>query len=76
MLSRKLLDALQRLALMEATWTISMVDSYYQQALKLRALGLVEFKPRYVRRSKYRGQPNGYDVVMTPAGMQSLGKKP
>ena len=54
------------------TWTITMVPAYYASAVKLQDLGLVEFRPRLVKRGKYRGQPDGYDVVLTAAGTQAL----
>jgi len=70
-LTKTLVNTLRTLAA-GPTWTITMVDDYYASALKLKKLGLVEFKPRLVRGGKYRGRPNGYDVVVTAAGMQLL----
>ena len=58
------------------TWTITMANDYYASALKLKKLGLVAFKPRVVKRGKYRGQPNGFDVVVTAAGQLALEKVP
>lgn len=49
-----------------------MVDDYYQDALRLEKLGLVRFEPRLKQRGKFRGQPNGYDVHVTPAGLDAL----
>ena len=55
-----------------AIWLFTMVDSYYQAALKLEKLGLVEFKPRHSKRGKFRGQSNGYAVIATPVGRTLL----
>lgn len=74
MLPKNLAEALRSLAA-GPTWTITMVDDYYTKALKLEKLGLVKFKPRLRARGKYRGQPYGYDVVVTTAGMKLLGGK-
>lgn len=71
-LTKTLKTALRQLAAAEKTWTITMVDSYYQAASKLEKLGLVRFEPRLIQRGKYRGGPNGYDVVVTSAGKVAL----
>lgn len=73
LLTKTLAEALRTLAA-GPTWTITMVDDYYTSALKLKKLGLVEFKPRFIKRGKYRGQPNGFDVVVTAAGTRALKK--
>jgi hypothetical protein len=70
-LTKTLAEALRTLSA-GPTWTITMVDNYYASALKLKKLGLVEFKPRFIKRGKFRGQPNGYDVVVTAAGRRAL----
>ena len=70
-LTKTLAEALRSLSA-GPTWTITMVDDYYAKALKLEKLGLVEFKPRFLKRGKYRGQLNGYDVVVTAAGRRAL----
>lgn len=76
MITKTLAEALRTLAA-GPTWTITMVDDYYASALKLKKLGFVEFKPRYVKRGKYHGQPNGFDVIVTAAGIEQLrGTKP
>lgn len=71
-LTRALWEALLQLAAVPSTWTITMVDTYYSAACKLEKLGLVEFRPRYVQRGKYRGMPNGYDVIASRAGRALL----
>ncbi len=71
-LTKKLANALRMIAAVDTTWTITMVEDYYADALKLAKLGLVEFKPLFKQRGKYRGAPNGYYVIATPAGKQKL----
>lgn len=72
-LPKALREALRQLG-SGPTWTITMVEAYYQAALKLEKLGLVKFKPRYVQRGKFRGMLNGYDVVVRRAGRALLQK--
>lgn len=71
-LTQPLKEALRQIAAVDGTWTITMAESYYQAARKLEKLGLVEFKPRYVKRGKFRGQPNGYVVIATTVGKALL----
>lgn len=68
MLAKGLREALRQLGASGTTWTMTMVDTYYQDALKLEKLGLVQFQPRFVQRGKFRGEVNGHDVIVSPAG--------
>lgn len=65
-------NTLRSLAAAERTWTITMTDEYYVAARKLQKHGLVYFEPRYLKRGKYRGELNGYDIVVTPSGKAVL----
>jgi hypothetical protein len=73
-LTKALKSALRQLDAMGKTWTITMVDDYYVKARTLEKLGFVEFMPRFHKRGKYRGQPNGYDVAVTSEGKAALGR--
>lgn len=71
-MTKALWEALRQLAAARSTWTLTMIDTYFQAAQRLEKLGLVEFRPRYVQRGKYRGEGNGHDVVVTRVGRALL----
>jgi len=74
-LTKILRETLCQLEAAGSTWTITMIDSYYQAACKLEKRGLVEFRARHVGRGKLRGQLNGHDVIVTRAGKAVLARR-
>jgi hypothetical protein len=68
--SKALLNALRRLALADAAWTMNMTPTYLAQATRLEASGLVrfiEFKRRWASNK-------GYTVLVTQSGLDALAR--